>query len=39
MLCERTGKITVEEIQNSRSPAERTLLMVRQEKCENVNTM
>jgi len=39
MLCERIGKIVVEEIQNSRSPAGQTLLMVRQEKYENVNTI
>jgi len=31
MLCERTGKIVVEEIQTSRSPVGRNLLMVRQE--------
>jgi hypothetical protein len=39
MLCEKTAKIVVEETQNSRSPAGRTLLMVKQEKCENVSTM
>ena len=39
MLCERTGNIVVEEIKTSKSPTGRTVLMVRQEKYENINTM